>query len=46
MSLPNGSAAGVTIPGLSGYNTLSFDFWIYYSDISKLGIYFGDTNIF
>ena len=46
VSLPNGSAAGVTIPGLSGYDSLSFDFRIYYSDISKLGIYFGDTNIF
>ena len=46
LSLPNGSAAGVTIPGLSGYNSLSFDFRIYYNDISKLGIYFGDTNIF
>lgn len=46
VSLPNGSAAGVTIPGLSNYSSLSFDFRIYYSDISKLGIYFGDTNIF
>lgn len=46
VALPNGSAAGVTIPGLSGYNDLSFDFRIYYSDIANLGIYFGDTNIF
>ena len=46
VSLPNGSAAGVQIPGLSGYDSLSFDFRIYYNDISKLGIYFGDTNIF
>ena len=46
VSLPNGSAAGVTIPGLSNYDSLSFDFRIYYNDISKLGIYFGDTNIF
>lgn len=46
VSLPNGAAAGVTIPGLSSYDSLSFDFRIYYSDISKLGIYFGDTNIF
>lgn len=46
VSLPNGSAAGVTIPNLSGYDNLSFDFRVYYSDISKLGIYFGDTNIF
>ena len=46
VSLPNGSAAGVTIPGLSNYSSLSFDFRIYYNDISKLGIYFGDTNIF
>ena len=46
LSLPNGSAAGVQIPGLSGYDSLSFDFRIYYNDISKLGIYFGDTNIF
>ena len=46
VSLPNGSAAGVTIPGLSNYSSLSFDFRIYYNDISKLGIYLGDTNIF
>ena len=46
VSLPNGSAAGIQIPGLSGYDSLSFDFRIYYNDISKLGIYFGDTNIF
>ena len=46
VSLPNGAAAGVTIPGLSGYDSLSFDFRIYYSDISKLGVYFGDTNVF
>lgn len=46
ISLPNGSAAGVTIPNLSSYDNLSFDFRIYYNDISKLGIYFGDTNIF
>ena len=46
VSLPSGSAAGVTIPGLSNYDSLSFDFRIYYNDISKLGIYFGDTNIF
>ena len=44
--LPSGSAAGVTIPNLSGYNSLSFDFRVYYADISNLGIYFGDTNIF
>lgn len=46
VSLPNGSAAGVTIPGLSGHNSLSFDFRVYYNDISSLGIYFGDTCIF
>ena len=46
VSLPNGAAAGVTIPGLSSYNSLSFDFRIYYNDISKLGIYFGDMNLF
>ena len=46
VSLPNGSAAGVTIPGLSGYDRLSFDFRVYFNDISSLGIYFGDTNIF
>ena len=46
VSLPNGSAAGVTIPNLSSYDSLSFDFRIYYNDISKLGVYFGDTNIF
>ena len=46
VSLPNGSAAGVTIPNLSSYSSLSFDFRIYYTDISKLGIYFGDKCIF
>lgn len=44
--LSSGSAAGVTIPGLSGYSSLSFDFRVYYADISNLGIYFGDMNIF
>ena len=46
VALPNGSAAGVTIPGLSGYNDLSFDFRVHYSDIASLGVYFGNTNIF
>lgn len=46
VKLSSGSAAGVTIPGLSGYSSLSFDFRVYYADISNLGIYFGDTNIF
>ena len=44
--LPSGSAAGVTIPGLSSYDKLSFDFRVYYSDIANLGIYFGDTCLF
>ena len=44
--LPSGSAAGVTIPGMSDYGSLTFDFRIRYSDISYLGIYFGNTNIF
>lgn len=46
VQLPSGSAAGVTIPGLSGYDKLSFDFRVYYSDIANLGIYFGDTCLF
>ena len=46
VKLPSGSAAGVTIPGLSDYDSLSFDFRIYYADIADLGIYIGDTNIF
>ena len=46
VSLPNGSAAGVNIPNLSSYSILSFDFRVYFNDISSLGIYFGDTNIF
>ncbi len=45
LQLPSGSSAGVTIPGLSNYDSLAFDFRIYYSDISKLGIYLGDTNL-
>lgn len=46
VKLSSGSAAGVTIPNLSGYSSPTFDFRIYYADISNLGIYFGDTNIF
>lgn len=46
VKLSSGSAAGVTIPGLSDYGSLSFDFRIYYADIADLGIYIGDTNIF
>lgn len=46
VSLPNGSAAGVTIPNLSSYDSLSFDFRVYFNDISSLGVYFGDTDIF
>lgn len=46
VKLPSGSAAGITIPGLSDYGSLSFDFRIYYADIADLGIYIGDTNIF
>lgn len=46
LKLPSGSAAGVTISGLSSYDSVTFDFRIYYSAISALGIYLGDTNIF
>lgn len=46
VKISNGSAAGITIPGLSDYGSLSFDFRIYYADIADLGIYIGDTNIF
>lgn len=46
LNLPTNSAAGVTIPGLSDYDSLTFDFRIYYTDISKLGIYLGDMNLF
>ena len=45
VALPNNSAAGVTIPGLSGYNDLTFDFRVYFNDIKSLGVYFGDTCI-
>lgn len=44
--LPNGSAAGVTIPNLSSNSSLTFDFRVRYADVSQLGIYFGDTNLF
>ena len=44
--LPTGSAAGVTIPNLSSNSSLSFDFRVRYADVSQLGVYFGDTNIF
>ena len=44
--LPSGSAAGVTIPNLSSYSNLSFDFRVRYSDIANLGIYLGNTNLF
>ena len=46
VSLPNGSAAGVTIPNLSSNSKLTFDFRVYFNDISSLEIYFGDANIF
>lgn len=46
VKLPSGSAAGITIPGLSDYDSLSFDFRIYYADIADLEIYLGDTNLF
>ena len=44
--LPTGAAAGVTIPGLSSKSSLSFDFRVRYADVSHLGVYFGNTNIF
>lgn len=44
--LPTGAAAGVTIPNLSGNSSLSFDFRVRYADVSHLGVYFGNTNIF
>ena len=44
--LPTGAAAGVTIPNLSSNSSLSFDFRVRYADVSQLGVYFGDTNIF
>lgn len=44
--LPTGSAAGVTIPNLSSNSSLSFDFRVRYADVSQLGVYFGDTNVF
>lgn len=43
--LPSGAAAGVTIPNLSNYNTLSFDFRVQYADLSQVKVYFGDTCI-
>lgn len=45
VSLPSGAAAGVTIPNLSGYDSLSFDFRVYYNDIASLKVYFGDSCI-
>lgn len=44
--LPTGAAAGVTIPGLSSKSSLSFDFRVRYADVSQLGVYLGDTNLF
>ena len=44
--LPTGASAGVTIPNLSGNSSLSFDFRVRYADVSHLGVYFGNTNIF
>lgn len=46
VKLPSGSAAGVAIPGLSGYDGLTFDFRVYYDKIDSLGIYLGDENLF
>lgn len=45
VKLPSGSAAGITIPGLTSNQSLSIDFRIYYGAISQLGIYLGDTNL-
>ena len=36
----------LTIPGLSGYDGLTFDFRVYYDKIDSLGIYLGDVNLF
>lgn len=44
--LPTGASAGVTIPNLSGNSSLSFDFRVRYADVSHLGVYFGNTNLF
>lgn len=46
VKLPSGSAAGVTIPGLSDYESLMIDFRVYCSNFSNLGIWFGDTCLF
>lgn len=45
LKLTSGSAAGVTIPGLSSKGDLTIDFRIYYNAISSLKIYLGDTNL-
>ena len=45
VKLSSGAAAGVTIPGLSDYEGLTFDFRVYYDKISSLGIYLGNTNL-
>lgn len=45
LSLPNNAAAGVQIPNLSGYDSLSFDFRVYFNDIKSLNVYLGDSNI-
>ena len=44
--LPTGASAGVTIPNLSGNSSLSFDFRVRYADVSHLGVYLGNTNLF
>ena len=46
VKLPSGSAAGITIPGLTSNQSLSIDFRIYFADVSNLGIYLGNENLF
>lgn len=45
LRLPSGSAAGVSIPGLSAYDSLQIDFRAYFDDISSMSVYLGDTNL-
>lgn len=40
-----GSSAGVTIPGLSDYESLMIDFRLYYSEFNMARLFLGDTEI-
>lgn len=45
VKLTSGSAAGVSIPGLSSNSSLQIDFRAYFDDISSMSVFLGDSNL-